>query len=314
MPLQKIGITLGDPGGIGPEVTLKALASPQIPEAEYVLFASSKCVEAEAERLNLRSALNRCRLQDPIPDLSPESRGTPTEKSGKTSFAYVAQAVDFARRGRLQAIVTAPISKHSWQLAGIPWAGHTDYLEHYYPDAVMSFFSERLNLALYTHHLPLRRALEKIRRQPLQEFLVRLYSQIRPVLGEKCQLLMSGLNPHAGEKGLLGSEEIEEIIPALKAAQSQGVPISGPHPPDIICRMALDRPHILGVSLYHDQGLIAFKLIAFDSGVNVTLGLPFVRTSPDHGTAFDIAGHDQADAGSMIAAVRLAHRFVSISA
>ncbi len=314
MPLQKIGITLGDPGGIGPEVTLKALASPKIPEAEYVLFASAKYVKAEAERLGLRSVIERCRLQDPIPDISLEDRGVSTVHSGHASFAYVTQAVDLARQGRLQAVVTAPISKHSWKLAGVPWAGHTDYLEHYYPEAVMSFFSDRLNLALYTHHLPLRRALEKIRSQPLQEFLVRLYGQIRPILGGKCQILLSGLNPHAGEGGLLGSEEIEEIIPALKAAQNQGIPISGPHPPDIICRMALDRPHTLGVSLYHDQGLIAFKLIAFNSGVNVTLGMPFVRTSPDHGTAFDIAGRDQADAGSMISAVRLAHRLVSLSA
>ncbi len=314
MPLQKIGITLGDPGGIGPEVTLKALTSPRLPEAEYVLFASSFWAEAEAERLDLRPALERCRIQDPSPDLRPESRGAPTPENGKASFSYVSQALDHVRRGRLRAIVTAPISKHSWQLAGIPWAGHTDYLEHHYPGAIMSFFSDRLNLALYTHHLPLQKALQKIRRQPLQEFLVRLYAQVRPFLGEKCRLLLSGLNPHAGESGLLGSEEIEEIIPALQAAQNRGVPISGPYPPDIICRMALDRPHTLGVSLYHDQGLIAFKLISFDSGVNVTLGLPFVRTSPDHGTAFDIAGHNQADAGSMVAAVRLAHRFLSISA
>ena len=278
-----------------------------------MLFASPGYVETEAERLDLRSALKRCRLQDPIPDISPKSRGTPTALNGKASFAYVTQAVDFARQGRLQAVVTAPISKHSWQLAGIPWAGHTVYLEHYYPGAIMSFFSDRLNIALYTHHLPLREALQKIRSQPLQEFLMRLYGQVRPFLGEKCQLLLSGLNPHAGESGMLGTEEIDEIIPALQAAQRQGVPISGPHPPDIICRMALDRPHTLGVSLYHDQGLIAFKLISFDSGVNVTLGLPFVRTSPDHGTAFDIAGRDLADAGSMIAAVQLAHRFLSSS-
>ena len=127
----------------------------------------------------------------------------------------------------------------------------------------------------------------------------------------KFRFLVSGLNPHAGEQGLMGSEESEKILPAIKKAQKRGVPISGPFPPDVVFRHGLNRSDIIVIALYHDQGLIPFKLQAFDRGVNVTLGLPFARTSPDHGTAFDIAGKGIADPKSMIESIRLAHRFVS---
>ncbi len=309
MTRPRIGITLGDPGGIGPEVTLKSLGSDHLPHADYTLFGPRSVIVREADRLGLSSALERCRIQDSGLSRKAFVTGKPSADNGRSSFSCVQSAVDAARRGILQAVVTAPISKHSWSLADIAWAGHTDFLEQSWPGAIMSFFSERLNLALYTHHLPLRDALERIRTQPLQEFLLRLHRHASPILGEGLELLVCGLNPHAGENGLLGAEETDEIIPALQAVRDAGIPVSGPHPPDTAPRMALGRPDRLMVSLYHDQGLVAFKLIAFETGVNVTLGLPFVRTSPDHGTAFDIAGQGTADPRSMLAAVQLAHRF-----
>jgi 4-hydroxythreonine-4-phosphate dehydrogenase len=315
MTRPRIGLTCGDPGGIGPEVVLKALSGPELPPAEYLLFGPPSILTAEAKRLGLPDALERCPLQATdsfAPSL--QIRGKPDPENGRMSFAAVEQAVAQARTGRLQAVVTAPVSKRSWQLAGIPWAGHTEYLERDYPDAIMSFVSDRLNVALFTHHLPLKTALQHIRREKLLHFLRRLYPHAQRVLGGDVQLLISGLNPHAGEQGMLGNEEQDEIIPALEILREEGIPVSGPHPPDIINRMALDRPSRMVVALYHDQGLIAFKLLAFEQGVNMTLGLPFVRTSPDHGTAFDIAGRNSADPGSMQAAVRLAHRVLTRSA
>jgi 4-hydroxythreonine-4-phosphate dehydrogenase len=284
-----------------------------LPAAEFILFGPRSVISGETDRQRLSSALKRCRIEDIDTTQEPFSTGKPSAGNGKASFACVERAVEDAGKGALQAVVTAPVSKHSWRLAGISWAGHTAYLEHLWPGAIMSFFSERLNLALYTHHLPLRTALQRVRKEPLQEFLLRLFRQAAPILGREPELLVSGLNPHAGEEGLLGREEIDEIIPALEAVRDTGVPVSGPYPPDIISRMALDRPDRLLVSLYHDQGLVAFKLVAFDTGVNVTLGLPFIRTSPDHGTAFDIARKGEADPRSMLAALQMAHRFASAS-
>jgi 4-hydroxythreonine-4-phosphate dehydrogenase len=313
MTLPRIGISLGDPGGIGPEVTLKALAAPKLPEAEFILFGARSVILSESDRLGLSSVLRRFSIKDVDPSRGSFITGKPSPENGRASFACVEQAVEAAGRGELQAVVTAPVSKYSWRLAGVAWAGHTDYLEHLWPGAIMSFFSERLNLALYSHHLPLRAALQRVLKEPLQDFLLRLFRGAVPILGREPELLVSGLNPHAGEDGLLGTEEQDEIIPALEAVRGEGVPVSGPYPPDIVARMALDRPDRLLVSLYHDQGLVAFKLIAFDTGVNVTLGLPFIRTSPDHGTAFDISGKGDADPRSMLAALQLAYRSVGAS-
>ncbi len=173
----------------------------------------------------------------------------------------------------------------------------------------MSFWSPRLRVALLTHHLPLAEALGRVRREALLDFFRSLHRSLAALEGGPVELLVPGLNPHAGEGGLLGREEETEIRPAVEAARAEGIGISGPYPPDTVFRRALDRPGTLVAALYHDQGLIPFKLEGFEAGVNATLGLPFARTSPDHGTAFDIAGTGSADPRSMIEAVRLAVRF-----
>jgi len=209
-------------------------------------------------------------------------------------------------------MVTAPISKYSWNLAGIKYSGHTEYLSLIYPQAIMSFWSDRLNVALFTHHIPLKRALKRIKKDALLEFFIRLNSNIEKLCAGKHSLLVSGLNPHAGEEGLLGREELEEIIPAIEEAKKEGLPISGPFPPDIVCRTALNHPDKIVIALYHDQGLIAFKLVSFERGVNVTLGLPFIRTSPDHGTAFDIVGKGIASSQSMAEAIKIAVKSSSL--
>jgi len=320
MTFPRIGVSLGDPGGIGPEVVLRALTGDdRLPQAAFVLFGTSAVVERAASASGVRpeaAAWSPAETKAPglflseIPvRLEAEPPARPDAGNGEASFRFFAAAVAEARRGALDAVVTAPVSKAAWKLAGVPWRGHTEYLESLYPGAIMSFWSPRLKVALLSHHLPLREALAKVRRANLLAFLHELGRTAGQAPGGPREFLVAGLNPHAGEDGLLGDEEEKEIKPAIEAARAEGLRVSGPYPPDTIFRSALDRPEAMAVALYHDQGLIAFKLEAFETGVNVTLGLPFVRTSPDHGTAFDIAGRGTASARSMVEAIRLAALF-----
>lgn len=320
MTVPRIGVTLGDPAGIGPEIVVKTLARLSgLPPAAYILFGDARIVEAAERRLGLRLAAREGRSGDPrgagvylshIPSApEAEAPGRITAQGGEASFRFFEAAVAEARDGRLEALVTAPISKAAWALAGLPWRGHTEYLAHFYPGAIMSFWSERLKVALFTHHRPLREAVQAVRRDALTDYLRALQRALGALPGGPFELLVAGLNPHAGEDGNLGREEEDEIKPAVDAAGNEGVPVSGPFPPDTVFLRALGRKGAVVVALYHDQGLIAFKLEAFASGVNATLGLPFARTSPDHGTAFDIAGKGVADPRSMEEAVRLAAAF-----
>lgn len=230
------------------------------------------------------------------------------KESGLLSFRYFEEAVKQVRKGHLHALVTAPISKQAWSLAGIRWPGHTEYLSHFYPKVIMCFWSSRLKVALFSHHLSLRKALERIERNALFHFFLRLSDSLSTREGGHFQFLVAGLNPHAGEQGLMGSEEDNEIAPAVKDAQEKGIHIQGPFPPDVVFRKAMNQSRTIVIALYHDQGLIPFKLESFEDGVNVSLGLPFVRTSPDHGTAFDIAGTGKANPKSMIEAIKQAYK------
>ncbi|MGB8960256.1 MAG: 4-hydroxythreonine-4-phosphate dehydrogenase PdxA [Candidatus Aminicenantales bacterium] len=312
MTVPTIGVTAGDPGGIGPEVVVKTLArAGGFPEAAYVVFTDPRVIGAEQERLGIRIASREWR-----PDLPPEPgvflAAVPCPAgNGEASFRWFEAAVERARAGRLQAVVTAPISKAGWALAGHPFRGHTEYLARIYPDAVMAFWSDELKIALFSHHRPLGEAVAAVRRDALVDFLRSLRRGLEKVPGGPFRLLAAGLNPHAGEDGRLGREEIDEIRPALEKAAAEGISVTGPFPPDTVFLRARGQRDAVVVALYHDQGLIAFKLAAFATGVNVTLGLPFVRTSPDHGTAFDIAGKGVADARSMEEAVRLAAAFTA---
>jgi 4-hydroxythreonine-4-phosphate dehydrogenase len=239
------------------------------------------------------------------------NRHRPDAPNGEASFRFFEAALAAVRGGFLDAVVTAPVSKAAWKLAGVPWRGHTEYLAGLYPGAIMSFWSDRLRVALLSHHLPLEEALGLIRKDVLLDFFRALGLSIGRIKGGPRELLVAGLNPHAGEGGLLGGEEEREVRPAVEAARNEGINISGPYPPDTVFRRALGRSEVLVAALYHDQGLIPFKLEAFEAGTNATLGLPFVRTSPDHGTAFDIAGKGIANPQSMMEAIRLAGRFIA---
>lgn len=319
MTVPVIGVTPGDPGGIGPEVLVKALGSGALPPAAYIVFAVPSILRAVEDRLGIRFPVREWRLGEqpeegvylsviPGPDSAP-AIGAVSASNGEASFRAFEAAVAAARAGRLAAVVTGPVSKAAWALAGHADRGHTEYLGRLYPGAIMTFWSDRLKIALFSHHLPLRDALAAIRTDALADFFKALHKGLLGLAGAPFRLIVAGLNPHAGEDGHLGREEILEIRPAVEKAAAEEVPVSGPFPPDTVFLEALDKRDTVAVALYHDQGLIAFKLAAFATGVNVTLGLPFVRTSPDHGTAFDIAGKGVADPRSMAEALRLAAAF-----
>lgn len=314
-----IGLTLGDPAGVGPEIVLRILKEvSSLPEARFVIFGQRKILEDWRRHLGLAPDLLPAALAtgnielketgEPLESLEP---GSPTAAGGRASFDFFCEAVEAAARGEIQALVTAPISKEFWHKAGIRYRGHTEFLESLFPEAIMTFWSRRLKLALFTHHLPLREAISRVRRQNLAAFFRTLGRHLaRWNLGVE-ELLVCGLNPHAGENGALGLEEILEIVPAVTEVRSEGLKLSGPFPADTIFLKALDRPEMLVVALYHDQALIAFKLLSFEQGVNLTLGLPFIRTSPDHGTAFDLAGKGLASSESFREALWLAWKLAS---
>lgn len=318
MTLPRIGITLGDPAGIGPEVTLKSLSQIDISSsAKHILFGSRALIQKTLNFLNLSMEIPTVSSLDStdLPAISlweietpmnSGPKGIASKENGETSFRFFEEAVKKAQEGVLDAIVTAPISKHSWSLAGIRYPGHTEYLSRSYPQAIMAFWSEKIKVALFSHHISLKRAIKKIKTNELLDFFLCLHLSLIQVGKSNMSFLVSGLNPHAGEEGLLGFEEIEEIFPAIQKAQEEGLPILGPYSPDIVFRKAYGLPDTLVIALYHDQGLIAFKMAAFDEGVNLTLGLPFIRTSPDHGTAFDISGKGTANPESMSEAIKLA--------
>ncbi|MFQ6082142.1 MAG: 4-hydroxythreonine-4-phosphate dehydrogenase PdxA [Candidatus Aminicenantia bacterium] len=315
MILPKIGVTLGDPGGIGPEVVLKALSSEVIlKKAHYLIFGSSSIIDQERKNLRINFNIgNNISLIDLAPSVGKIKRGRPEENNGRISFLFFEKAVQEAVKGNIKAIVTAPISKKSWQLAGYNYLGHTNYLAESFPEAIMSFWSEELRVILYTTHLPLKEVVKKIKKKRLVSFIQSVERGLKKLGLKDYEFLIASLNPHAGEEGVLGLEENEEIVPAIKEAQKKGIKIKGPFSPDTIFLKAYRKPDKIVISLYHDQGLAPFKLIAFQKGVNFTLGLPFIRTSPTHGTGFEIAGQGIADPTSMIEAINLATK-LSVSA
>jgi 4-hydroxythreonine-4-phosphate dehydrogenase len=287
----RVAITVGDPAGIGPEIAAKAAADPRV---------HAVC--------------------DPIIYAPPGDHRFPpgvlSAEAGRAAYEVVVRAVDDAKRGIVQAVATAPVNKEAFRLAGLPWSGHTDLLAHLTnaPDVAMMFHSEALRVVLATIHIPLREVPAALT-QASMEATIGLTARELPRFGTaNPRIGVAGLNPHAGEHGLFGREEQDAIAPAVAACRGRGIDVSGPFPGDSIFVRATRGEFDVVVACYHDQGLIPVKLLAFGQAVNVTLGLPIVRTSVDHGTAFDIAGRGVADPGSMVAAVLLAARLATVRA
>ncbi len=286
MPLKpRVAITVGDPAGIGPEVAGRAAEDPRVREAcDPVLYGS--------------------------PDGSTVAVGQLSATAGRAAYETIVRAVDAARRGEVDAIATAPVNKEAFRLAGLPWAGHTDLLAHLTgaDHVAMMFYAEALRVVLATVHVALA-DVPRLLTAALMEQTIALAARELPRFGiDRPRLAVAGLNPHAGEHGLFGCEEETAIAPAIAGCLRRGIDVSGPFPGDTVFVRAQRGEFDAVIACYHDQGLIPVKLLAFGEAVNVTLGLPIIRTSVDHGTAFDIAGRGIADPRSMIAAVLLAAR------
>ena len=235
-------------------------------------------------------------------------KNVPSRGAGRAVVKYITKAVELALNKDVAGMVTAPISKESLSLAGYSWPGHTELLAELTgaKDFAMMFVSRKLRVILCTIHMPLKDVPKKITKHTVLK-TIGLALKGAELLGIKDpEIAVAGLNPHAGESGVMGKEEIRSIIPAIKAVQKDGVDVSGPYPPDVVFHKAYNGEFDMVVCMYHDQGLIPFKMLAFDTGVNMTVGLPIIRTSPDHGTAFDIAWQNRADPTSMIEAIKLA--------
>lgn len=294
---KTVAVTAGDPKGIGPEIIKKAL---QLFKPDFPLLIIGNRKDFPGDYF----------IDINNPD-GIEGSGVyfleVSESGSDPSFSFVRTAVDLALKKKISAIVTAPINKEKWKKSGHNFMGHTEYLVNMCGTRkhAMFFWSDNIKTALYTTHIPLKDVFGKLNIDDLADFCTFVHDELTKIAGKDFKILVSGLNPHAGEGGNMGNEEADVISPVVKMLENK-FSIEGPYPPDTIFLKALSVPDSVVISLYHDQGLIPFKLLKVNSGVNVTLGLPFVRTSPDHGTAYDIAGKGIADPGSMIEAIKLA--------
>jgi 4-hydroxythreonine-4-phosphate dehydrogenase len=319
-----IGITMGDPVGIGPEIILKAFARKSAFDACRPLVLGDVTVMTTANR-RLKAGLVIRSVDGPeagmyrhgavdLIELSTLNQshlehGHPTRETGRAMVDYVIRGIDWAMEGRIHGVVTCPINKLAMHRAGVAFDGHTELLAHRTrsPEYVMMLAGTRLRVALVTIHLPLAEVPGKLTIEGVLKTICITEEALRKDFGiPNPKLAVAALNPHAGEGGLFGDEEIRIITPAVRKARKDGLDVSGPFPPDTVFHFAVEGRWDAVVCMYHDQGLIPFKMVHFADGVNVTLGLPIVRTSVDHGTAYDIAGTGKADPGSLLSAIQMA--------
>jgi len=321
-----IGITMGDPAGVGPEIILKALSRRSVYQwCKPVILGDigllSKWNAFGKRDLRIRSVdgpdagryeegtVNVLSLSDL--DLQAFEPGRPTRETGRAMVAYITTGIELAMAGRIHGITTCPINKYAMQTAGFPYQGHTELLAEktHTSDYVMMLAGPKLRVALVTIHMALADVAQALSTERVLKTITITHSALIDTFGIRHpRLAVAALNPHAGEGGLFGSEEANQILPAIEAATAQGIDVGGPYPADALFYWAMTGKWDTVVCMYHDQGLIPFKMVHFRDGVNTTLGLPIVRTSVDHGTAYDIAGTGQADPGSLVAALRLAAR------
>lgn len=327
--IPSLGLSTGDPAGIGPEISLRAALDPQFHGlCRIILFGDWEILRSRSDDLELifdfvRVPRGSLKSGASIPDRAiidiPAERkqifpGVGSRASGESAAQNVIACAEACTNGHLSAMVTAPLNKACLHEAGHLFPGHTEFLAHLTgaSEVGMAFLTERLKLVLATIHVPLQEAINLLSADLILEKLGLLLREFRR-FGLPCsRVAVAGLNPHAGEMGLLGAEEQEKIMPAILEARRlyPGYEISGPLPADTLFHRAFQGEFDAVLALYHDQGLIPIKLIGFGRAVNVTLGLPFVRTSVDHGTAFDIAGKGIAQHSSMVSAIQWALRLI----
>ena len=330
-----IGITMGDPAGIGPEICVLSLSNQSVrqsvrpiligdlghlEEARNVLISKGR-LPSEGPTLRGLGAegldgvdfaadvIHVLDLDNVPPDLE---WGTMNLTAGRCSFDYLKTAVDLAMSKKIEAIATAPINKEGWKLAGVAFPGHTEALAALSgsKQSAMMLVNAGLRVVHVTTHVSLRQAIELATTERILATIALTIESLHGLGLSQPKLAVAGLNPHAGEAGLFGSEEERMIRPAVEQAIEKGWNVNGPYPPDSVFARGASGEFDAVVALYHDQGHIAIKMIGMDTGINVTLGLPFLRTSVDHGTAFDIAGQGIARETSMIKSIELAAEFL----
>jgi 4-hydroxythreonine-4-phosphate dehydrogenase len=320
--LPLLALTIGDPAGVGPEVIVKALQDrtafeecrPFVVGDAGVLQQALALVGEELEVREVKDLREAGRQQGRIDVLSVEDvnvhdirPGQLSAQAGLAAVAWVRRGAELALAGRIAGIVTAPINKEAVTLAGVPFTGHTELLAEMAGSRVaMMLATERLRVVHVSTHVSLQEACERVRRARVRETINIAAEGCRRLGIGQPRIAVAGLNPHAGEHGLFGTEDAAEVVPAIADARLAGIDASGPWPPDTIFYEASEGKFDCVVAMYHDQGHIAIKLTDFYGGVNITLGLPFVRTSVDHGTGFAIAGQGIANARSMRTAIKLA--------
>jgi len=332
---KPLALTLGEPAGIGPDITLAAWSRRrELALPPFYLLGDPASLAARAARLGLTiptasvspaEAVDAFAQALPIVDIGTPATaqpGRPDRSSAPAALASIRHAVDDVRAGRAAAVVTNPIAKHVLYRAGFKHPGHTEYLAELaangaaeVPRPVMMLWSPVLAVIPVTIHVALREAVASLTTRDIVQTGVIATNELRRRFGiANPRLAVSGLNPHAGEDGSLGREDEEIVAPAVANMRNAGIDVRGPLPADTMFHEAARKTYDCALCMYHDQALIPIKTLAFEDAVNVTLGLPFIRTSPDHGTAFDIAGTGRANPASLIAALRLAATMVRTSA
>jgi 4-phospho-D-threonate 3-dehydrogenase / 4-phospho-D-erythronate 3-dehydrogenase len=317
-----IAVTMGDPAGIGPEIIARTFDEGGF-QNRAIVIGDAGILERAARLLDLGLRANAvvepedARFEPGTVDVISETElpgdlpfGELDARAGDAAFRYVERATELASAGRVTAIATAPLNKEAMHLAGHKYPGHTEILAELTAtkDYAMMLVTDELKVIHVSTHVSLKEAIERAR--PERELaVIRLAHESLKRLGfESPRVAVAGLNPHAGENGLFGTEDAEQIAPAVAAAVEEGIDATGPHSPDTVMMRARTGAFDIVVVQYHDQGHIPIKLMGFDTGVNVTVGLPFFRTSVDHGTAFDIAGTGKAEPASLRSALDLASR------
>jgi 4-phospho-D-threonate 3-dehydrogenase / 4-phospho-D-erythronate 3-dehydrogenase len=326
--LPRIGITMGDPAGIGPEVVLKAVAEPEIRRACVpVIIGDAQLLAHTARTLDLQSGYDIVRREESFPEDLVEpviyhldnitgsiEPGVESGAAGKAAANYIEAAVDLCAAGSVDAIATAPINKRALFLGGYSFPGHTEFLAHLTgtEEYAMAFVAANLRIVLLSTHVPLSEAIRLVQRDRLVRVINLTNRELQRWGIERPRIAVAALNPHGAEGGLFGVEEASEILPAIEASRGiDDINVQGPYSADTVFLRASRGEFDAVVACYHDQAMIPVKCLSFGEAVNVTLGLPFIRTSVDHGTAFDIAGKGVAEHSSMVAAIKLAADLVT---
>jgi len=321
--LPRIAITMGDPAGIGPEVVLKAVAEDEIQRICIpIIIGDAQLLAHTARKLDLQCGYDIVRRDEPLPDElvgpvifhldninGPIEPGVESGPAGKAAGGYIEAAVELCAAGSVDAIATAPINKRSLFLGGYSFPGHTEFLAHLTgsEEYAMAFVAANLRIVLVSTHVPLSEAIRLIKRDRFVKTIHLTDRELRRWGIEQPRIAVAALNPHGAEGGLFGMEETSEIAPAIADCQGlEEINVQGPFSADTVFLRASRGEFDAVVACYHDQAMIPVKCLSFGEAVNVTLGLPFIRTSVDHGTAFDIAGKGIAEHSSMIAAIKLA--------